>query len=84
VSELNRRVYRCFQEIFPGLPESQIESASTETVGDWNSMTTINLVLLLEEEFATQLEPEDIEQLRSYPTVLETIRRKVESAAGGC
>ena len=54
--------------------------SSPETIETWDSMQHLNLVLAIEEKFGVQLEPEDIEQMKSIGAVA-TLVEKLQSAA---
>ena len=53
-----------------GLPTDKITAESSpETIENWDSMQHLNLVLAVEEKFGVQLEPEDIEQMKTIGAV---------------
>ena len=59
-----------------GVPPDQITAESSpETIENWDSMQHLNLVLAIEEKFGVQLEPEDIEQMKSIGAVVALITR---------
>jgi acyl carrier protein len=43
--------------------------SSPETIENWDSMQHLNLVLAVEEKFGVQLEPEDIEKMKTIGAV---------------
>jgi acyl carrier protein len=64
-----------------GIPVDKITAESSpETIENWDSMQHLNLVLAIEEKFGVQLEPEDIEQMKSIGAVA-TLVEKLQSAA---
>ncbi|MGA3107795.1 MAG: acyl carrier protein [Terriglobales bacterium] len=64
-----------------GVPPGQITAESSpETIENWDSMQHLNLVLAIEEKFGVQLEPEDIEQMKSIGDVAALVT-KLQSAA---
>ena len=54
---------------------SQRGSSSPETIENWDSMQHLNLVLAIEEKFGLQLEPEDIEQMKSIGAVAAMVEK---------
>jgi len=68
--DTRQRLLACFLAIFPDLKESELERASVYTLGNWDSIATLNLVAVVEEEFGVRLEPEEIEDLRSFDLYL--------------
>jgi len=77
---LEARLTRCFATVFPDVPESQIAGASLTSVKGWDSVATITLLTVIEEEFGVQFEPEHLEQLVSFQAVLEFLRGRKDVA----
>lgn len=64
-----------------GIPADKVTAESSpETIENWDSMQHLNLVLAIEEKFAVQLEPEDIEQMKNIGAVAALVE-KLQSAA---
>jgi acyl carrier protein len=70
MNEIGERLTKCFAAVFPQLPETQIPLATPGVVDGWDSMASITLLSVIEEEFGIQIEPEDIEYFTSFETVL--------------
>ena len=65
-----------------GVPARKITAdSSPETIENWDSMQHLNLVLALEEKFGLQLDPEDIEQMRTIGVAATLVEKKLQSAA---
>ena len=77
MSEIRERLVRCFSATFPNLTPGEIQSASPATVPTWDSLASITLVSVLEEEFAIQIEPEDIEHLLSFENSLDYMNKRL-------
>jgi acyl carrier protein len=69
------RLVQCFAAVFPALDEAEIRRANTSSVGSWDSLATINLVAVVEEEFALQVPPGDLEQLVSFDLILDYVQQ---------
>jgi acyl carrier protein len=76
MDDLRERLTRCFSAVFPDLGHDEIPHASAASVGAWDSLATITLVTVLEEEFGLPLPPEDVEQLSSFELVLDYLEAK--------
>ncbi|HME01072.1 MAG TPA: acyl carrier protein [Terriglobia bacterium] len=74
MDDVQARLAKCFTAVFPELPRSQIPAASLTSVKEWDSVATITLMTVIEEEFGLQFEPEQLEQLVSFPSILEFLR----------
>jgi len=70
------RLLRCFSIIFPNLSEKELADASVETVEEWDSVASVTLVNVLEEEFGIQIGLEDVEQLQSFRRLLNYLKTR--------
>jgi acyl carrier protein len=77
MDELRPRLAQCFATVFPNLGPDEITQASPASVGSWDSLATINLVSVLEEEFGMQFPPEDLQDLVSYEMILNYLESKL-------
>jgi acyl carrier protein len=70
MNEISARLSQCFSAVFPQLPEGEIPQAAPGVVEGWDSLASITLVSVVEEEFGIQIDPEDIEHFVSFGAVL--------------
>jgi acyl carrier protein len=70
------RLLKCFDAVFPELSESELRAATTSNLDTWDSIAGVTLITLIEEEFGIELEPEDLERLVSFESVLSYLRQK--------
>ncbi|MFY9673521.1 MAG: acyl carrier protein [Terriglobales bacterium] len=54
--------------------------SSPDTVESWDSVQHLNLVLALEERFALQLAPEEIEQMKTLGATAKLIETKLQAS----
>lgn len=66
MSELERRLITCFASVFPTLTEEEIRSASTESVGVWDSLSFVTLAAVVQEEFDLQIDLVVLPDLDSF------------------
>jgi len=76
VSDTADKLQQCFALVFPDLADEELASASLASVGSWDSIATINLVTVIEEEFGIQLETEELEEMASFGTILDLLESK--------
>lgn len=69
------RLLKCFSVVFSGLSEAELRSASSENLASWDSVTTVTLIALIEEEFKIEVDLEDLEQLTSFDSVLGYLKK---------
>jgi len=81
--ELDARLIRCFASIFDGLTTDQIRTISVETQPNWDSLASVTLAAVLEEEFNIQVDPFDMPQLASFSAVKVYITSKLDSSSRG-
>ena len=69
------RLVRCFQAVFPALSEEGAEKARPESVAGWDSIATVTLLNVVEEEFKVEFGPEDLERLTSFDALLDRLEQ---------
>jgi len=76
MDDLALRLMRCFQVVFPSLPEAKIAEASQSSVENWDSIATITLGTVIEEEFSVQMDFEKLPDLDSFAKMLTWVRSR--------
>lgn len=79
MNDIEARLQGCFSIVFPALAADQIRAASTQTVAEWNSITTISLANVIEEEFGA-IDLEDFAELDSFGSIAEYLTSKTRAA----
>jgi acyl carrier protein len=80
MNALEQRLAKCFALALPNLDEQAVRRASTSSVAAWDSLTTVNLVSLVEEEFNIAVPAEDLLEFVSFERVLNVVRRHCDAA----
>jgi acyl carrier protein len=80
MDEIRERLVRCFSATFPQLTPEEVPFAAPTTVEAWDSLASITLVAVLEEEFEIQIEPEDIEHLVSFEGSLVYLSKRLPAS----
>ena len=78
MDQVTERLRDCFREVFPDLSDDQVETAVRAEMPEWDSLATLTLLTVVEEEFGLQLDDEAIAKLTSFAAV-----RSVVEANGG-
>lgn len=84
MDETQSKLARCFAALFPKLSADEIPLASQEKLSDWDSLASLTLMGLIEEEFGRTLDYEDLEKLTSFVAIVEYLERaqgKIAKAA---
>jgi len=63
---LDARLTGCFTVVFPQLDPKDVSRATMDSVTGWDSVATVTLVNVVEEEFGMQIDLDDVEHLVSF------------------
>jgi acyl carrier protein len=74
MSDVEQRLIACFMLVFPKLSESSVYHASPASLEAWDSLATVNLLSVIEEEFGIAVPAEDIEKFVSYERILRYLQ----------
>ena len=66
MSEREDRLVRCFASVFPWLAPEEIENVSAESAENWDSLTTVTLAAVVQEEFGVDIDPDSLLKLDSF------------------
>ena len=75
------RLQRCFTAVFPELPADRMMHASPQTVAVWDSVASVTLFAIIEEEFALEIDVQDMKDLLSFDSILQYLQRRDPAAA---
>ncbi len=70
-TDVRERASRCFQNVFPGLPQGEIPHASMASLAAWDSLAHVTLLMAIEEEFSLTFSPADFQELTSYDLIID-------------
>ena len=73
MDEPRARLARCFAAVFPELDPAAIDAATPATVPGWDSLASVTLLALVEEEFGVRADPADLERLTSFAGLLDYV-----------
>ncbi len=68
--DVKTRLIGCFQVVFGGLSDAQVEQATQATMSEWDSVAAITLVNVMEEEFNVQVDYDRLPDLDSFTRIL--------------
>jgi acyl carrier protein len=73
---IETQVLQTASDVF-GVPVGELSAGSSpQTVEGWDSVQHLNLVLALEESAGIQIDPEDIEQIKTLGDAVSIVRLK--------
>jgi acyl carrier protein len=65
------RLIRCFSAVFPTLSREQILVADASKMESWDSVASVTLFAMIEEEFGGQIDIQDSVDLMSFRKIWE-------------
>ena len=71
MNNASERLTKVFAAIFPELTPEEIQVASPASVAAWDSLATISIVSLIEEEFEIDIPPDRFEDMGSFELILD-------------
>jgi acyl carrier protein len=78
MDDIERRLTKCFQVVFPDLPETKIPLASQSSVETWDSIAAVTLGNVVEEEFSLAMDFEILPELNSFDRMLGWVRSEAK------
>ena len=78
MTDIQSRLARCFSTVFPDLPVEAIPAVSQTTLTLWDSVASITLINVIEEEFSISMDFELLPELTSFDRIADYLARKTE------
>jgi acyl carrier protein len=79
VAELTDTLVECFAAVFPDVPRDRLSGAAVENTEEWDSIASVTLLAVLEEEFGVQIDDLDLPELTSFEKVHDYLAARVPS-----
>ena len=76
-NEIEKRLQECFRTVFPDLSGQQISLASQATVNAWDSIATVTLVNMIDQEFGIELDLDKLSELDSFTSIRACVENQV-------
>lgn len=81
MNDVRDRLTQCFAAVFPDLSPSEIPRASMTSVANWESLSTVTLISVIEEEFGIEVPAEDLEVFVSFELIADWLEEKTASVS---
>ncbi|HVB85963.1 MAG TPA: acyl carrier protein [Candidatus Dormibacteraeota bacterium] len=75
MDEMEQRLAACFVSVLPDLSPDEIRDASASTVASWDSVATVTLLAVVEEEFGISIADEDPARFDSFKNILSYLQQ---------
>lgn len=74
MDDMERRLTECFSAVLPEVTAEEISQATAASLASWDSVTTVTLIAVIEEEFDVCIEIDDPAQFDSFQGILKYLR----------
>jgi acyl carrier protein len=74
MDQMEEKLISCFSAVMPELSPAEIPHASAATASSWDSVTTVSLIAVLEDEFGISIEIDDLSHFDSFQGILRYLR----------
>jgi acyl carrier protein len=75
MDQIEERLISCFSAVMPELSAGEIPHASALNASNWDSVTTVSLIAVIEEEFGISIEIDDLSHFDSFQGILGYLKR---------
>ena len=80
MDETRQRLTNCFLVVFPDLPQDAIAGASQANIAQWDSIATITMINVIEDEFGVQVDLDDVADLDSFDKFFLYLQNRLQVA----
>jgi acyl carrier protein len=77
MNEMETRLAMCFKSVLPTLSLAEIQKADPDSLEGWDSVATVTLFAVIEEEFGIEISVDDVKSDHSFQGILNCIRAKL-------
>jgi len=74
---VEQQIRQVMADILDLVPDSIDQSTTRDNTATWDSLSQINLLVALEQEFNVSFDPEEVELMMSFTDILEIVEKKV-------
>lgn len=75
MNNLDARLAKCFVAVFPALKPEDAPRASVSTLQHWDSVASVTLFTLIEEEFGVTLDMDALDEFSSFQNIRTHIQK---------
>lgn len=76
MTSIESKLLECMKTVFPTVSEEKLPGATMENLGEWDSLSTVTIVALIEESFGIEIEPEDLVKLTSFESIASFLQQE--------
>lgn len=76
MDSIQQRLENCFTAVFPALDKARIIRANMASVEGWDSVATVTLMAVIQEEFGIEFDADELDLLVSFDSILNVLKSK--------
>lgn len=73
MTALKDRLADCFSAVFPNRSREELLTASRESIPEWDSLASVTLLMLLQQEFNLDIPLTELENLDSFQAMFDYV-----------
>ena len=77
MDDIQHRLTKCFTAAFPALAEDEISRAEPSSTVGWDSVASVTLFAMVEEEFGVEIDVQDLAKFTSFQNILGYLRTRM-------
>ena len=78
MDNLRLQLTKCFEAVFPDVRDhAQFDTIGTASFEAWDSVASVTLFAVLEQEFGISLDLDEMAELDSFPAIEDYLRRRM-------
>jgi acyl carrier protein len=81
MNALEDRLLTCFTAVFPNRSREELMSATRESIAEWDSLSFVTLITLVQQQFDIEIDLLDTDDLDSFRSMFEYLQRNTDKAA---
>jgi acyl carrier protein len=78
MDDTRRRLSKCFTTVFLTVGDASLMEADASNVEGWDSVASVTLFALIEEEFGVEMDVEALMTLTSFKEILKYLEEKTQ------
>ena len=71
--DIQQRLIKCFAAVFPELSTEEIVKANSDGTNNWDSLSQVTLLAVVQEEFGIDFDVDNMEGRMSFEGILERL-----------
>ena len=76
MDSIRQRLENCFTAVFPALEKAHIDRADMASVEGWDSVATVTLMAVIQEEFGMEFSADELGLLISFDSILNVLKNR--------